>query len=343
MTDDVNARGPYGGTALLEAVEADDLDAARALLARGADVTLGENISAKLAEFKPRGPKARLLHGLANWMSRRVPGLKDMPDTIITPAYAAYSADMARLLAEHGAPIGQFEAEMVPHAVGADRVAPSYITPEMFNAQYAPRAGASNPEKVDIPVWREQIRTGKSGWAAAKDFVGKRNTPAGCGGADPVWSFQRFGRTATRLEDGRWVLIAGEHEDHYDPDFCIYADVTVIHPSGALDHYIYPAADFPPTDFHSATLVNDTVFVIGNYSYPHLRTEGVTQVLKLSLEDYSVTRVDARGEQPGWISHHEATRDGDRILVWGGKIEPGYRDNHETFALDLKTMVWSRL
>ena len=343
MTEDVNARGTYGGTALLDAVEADDLGAAQALLACGADVTLGENISARLADYKPKGIKARVFHGLANWMSSRVPGMADMPDTIVTPAYAAHSPEMARLLADHGAPIAEFEADMVTHAIGADRISPTTITPAMFHAQYQPRQGTANPERVDIPFWREQIRTGKSGWSAAQDIVGDRETTPGCGGVDPVWSFQRFGRTATRLDDGRWVLVAGEHEDHYDPDFCIYADVTVIHPGGAVDHYIYPAAAFPPTDFHTATLLDDRIILIGNLSYPHLRCEGVTQVLSLNLGDFSVTRIDARGDQPGWISRHDARLAGERIIITGGKIEPGYRDNTETFALSLGAMVWSRL
>ena len=38
------------------------------------------------------------------------------------------------------------------------------------------------------------------------------------------------GRSTVWLPDGRVVLIAGEHEDSYDPDFCIYNDVVVIQP-----------------------------------------------------------------------------------------------------------------
>lgn len=302
--DTLNARDPYGRTALLDAVEADDVDKARRLLAAGADVTLGENISAKMAEFKPKGLKTWLLHRLGKWMARR---LGDMPDTIITPAYAAHSPAMAQLLAEHGAAIAEFEDDMVPYATGASAIPATEISHEMFNAQYKPRFGTANPERVDIPFWREQIRTGNSGWAGARDVLGSdRETPPGCGGVDPVWSFRRFGRTATRLADGRWVLIAGEHEDHYDQDFCIYNDVTVIHPGGKVDHYIYPTEVFPPTDFHTASLVGERIILIGNYSYPHMRHEGVTQVLSLDLASFAITRLDTRGERPGWISSHDA-------------------------------------
>ena len=341
---DINAVNRHGRTALLGAVENDDLALAEALLTRGADPTLGENISLAMRDRDAeRTGEKSLVAKASDIMAKFAPRLDHMPDTIVTPAYAAHSPGMARLLADHGAPIAEFEAEMVPHAVGADRIAPTDVTPGMFDLQYAPRPGTSNPERVDMPFWREQIRTGRSGWSAANDILGKsRKTPPGCGGVDPVWSFQRFGRTATRLDDGRWVLIAGEHEDHYDPDFCIYADVTVIHPDGGLDHYIYPADVFPPTDFHTATRVGNTIWIIGSLSYPHLRREGVTQVLTLDLGDFSVARVDTRGDAPGWINRHQARADGNRIIVTGGTVEPGYVDNPDTFALDLGTLTWSR-
>ena len=34
--------------------------------------------------------------------------------------------------------------------------------------------------------------------------------------------FFRLGGTRTELSDGRVIWIGGEHEDGYDPDFCIY-------------------------------------------------------------------------------------------------------------------------
>lgn len=342
---EINARDRHGATALLAAVQADDLDLVGMLLDQGADPALGENISQAMRDRDAeRTEDKSVLAKAADVMMKFAPAFGDMPDTIVTPGDAASSNEMARLLAEHGTPIGDFDAEMVPAAIGADQIEPARITPEMFAAQYRPRPGTANPERVDIPFWREQIRTGTSGFSAAHDILGNpRETPPGCGGVDPVWSFQRFGRTATRLADGRWVLVAGEHEDHYDPDFCIYADVTVIHPQGAVDHYIYPADVFPPTDFHSATLVGDRLLLIGNYSYQHLRTEGATQVLSLDLTNFAITRLDTSGENPGWISRHDAEVDGQKIIITGGKIEPGYADNPDTFALDIETLVWSRL
>ena len=70
--------------------------------------------------------------------------------------------------------------------------------------------------------------------------------------AGPMWCFERFGQSTTPL-GAVTVLIGGEHEDHYDPDFHIYNDLVVIAPGGGTEIYGYPRSVFPPTDFHSAT------------------------------------------------------------------------------------------
>ena len=158
----------------------------------------------------------------------------------------------------------------------------------------------------------------------------------------PVWSFHRFGRTATRLPDGRWVLVAGEHEDHYDPDFYIYNDATVIGPNGQIDHFIYPTEIFPPTDFHTATLLGDQILLVGNLGYHGQRPDGITQVLRLDLGDFSISRVETGGDNPGWISHHTAQRIGNILQIERGKVEPGYVHNTDIWELNLNTWIWSQ-
>ena len=149
-------------------------------------------------------------------------------------------------------------------------------------------------------------------------------------------------RSRSALPDSREVLIAGEHEDYYDPDFYIYSDVVVRHPDGRLEIFGYPKEVFPPTDFHSATLFDDHILLIGSLGYIQSRKEGETQVLRLNLGDFSVEPVATTGDNPGWIHRHKAALEGGKIAVTGGKLEPGYRDNTETFTLDLTTWEWSR-
>lgn len=248
-----------------------------------------------------------------------------------------------RLLVARGFDPFAFERHSDPSeiaiALGTDRISESPITLDDLNHHGTARAGTANPEPYLPAFWREQIRTMRSGYAAEVALAGKRDYGAP---SVPVWCFDRFGQTATRLPDGRVVLIAGEHEDHYDPDFCIYADVTVVDGNGGVDHYIYPAEVFPPTDFHTATLLDDHILVIGSLGYQDQRREGETQVLRLNLDDFSIHPVPTTGDNPGWIHRHTAERKDREIHVTDGKVEPGYRDNDDTFVLDLDTFVWRR-
>ena len=143
-------------------------------------------------------------------------------------------------------------------------------------------------------------------------------------------------------------MISGEHEDHYDADFFIYNDVVVAAPDGPVEIYGYPLDAFPATDFHSATLVDGAILIIGNLGYHGERRAGYTQVLRLDLATLAMTRIETSGSNPGWIHDHSATLD-DRhgIIVTGGKVDPGdgpsLVENIDDWRLDIDTWQWERL
>ncbi len=245
--------------------------------------------------------------------------------------------EMAALLGRYDPPYRHFDNEDFPFATGAALIPEQSLTSEDFNQISAPRFGGSNPETCDNPFFLDQIRTGFSGFRARRDFV--NNSAKGIG-RGPVWSFQRFGRSVTALPDGRLMLIAGEHEDGYDPDFKIYNDVTVVDRKGGVQHFLYPEEIFPPTDFHTATLMGDYILMIGSLGYTKLRHKGKTQVLRLNLNDFSVEPVVTHGDNPGWISQHHAVCKEDNILISGGVINPGNIELKDSYALNLPTMTW---
>ncbi|KAK0623763.1 hypothetical protein B0T14DRAFT_517016 [Immersiella caudata] len=84
----------------------------------------------------------------------------------------------------------------------------------------------SNPTRMNKPFWKYMIAKGDEAYHAYSMLDLDHPSCAG-----PTWCFDRFGRTATWLPDGRIVFIGGEHEDGYDPDFCIYNDVVVVTPA----------------------------------------------------------------------------------------------------------------
>jgi len=98
----------------------------------------------------------------------------------------------------------------------------SAVTPELFREWRSPRFGRSNPERLNNPVWEWLVRSKLNAYSANQKFGGLDPMNAG-----PCWCFDRFGQSSTPVTDGRIVLIAGEHEEYYDPDFYIYNDVVV--------------------------------------------------------------------------------------------------------------------
>ncbi|HKJ63528.1 MAG TPA: hypothetical protein VKA94_16275, partial [Hyphomicrobiales bacterium] len=98
------------------------------------------------------------------------------------------------------------------------------------------RYGTANPEKAESELWTRAIREGWGGYALRKHFESKGGIVGSSGDfcqnhahssyrdsiPGPFWSWERFGQSSTPLADGRIIHVAGEHEDYYDPDFCIY-------------------------------------------------------------------------------------------------------------------------
>jgi len=243
------------------------------------------------------------------------------------------------------------------------------ITKEIFEAQRQPRFGASNPERMQLAFWEWMIRGGEGPPADAEGLAqfgqvmrdGKLKStygpyrardrfgvPPNCGDG-PIWTFDRMGATQTVLSDGRALCIGGEHEDYYDLDFCIYNDLVVFGPSDEIEIYGYPAEVFPPTDFHTATLVGRRVIVIGGLGYKESRQAGNTSVYSLDTSGYQISKIETTGENPGWLSRHEAVLDSQGLItVTGGKLidrkgdRERYRRNCEDYTLDLESRAWRR-
>jgi hypothetical protein len=220
---------------------------------------------------------------------------------------------------------------------------PADVTAAIFGQWRDARRGRHEAEDLSNPYWTWLIRSEVSAYSANQRFGG----PSSFGGK-PAWSAERFGQTTTPLPDGRTVLVAGEHEDYYDPDFFIYNDVIVVESSGTITILGYPEEVFPPTDFHSATPRGHELLLIGNLGYQNQRIAGSTQLLRLNLETWSVRAQAAGGEPPGWIHRHDATLiDGGRsVLVTGGlrwMSDGKLVENIDDWRLELDTWTWERL
>lgn len=119
----------------------------------------------------------------------------------------------------------------------------------------------------------------------------------------------------------------------------------VEYPDGRREFYLYPKDVFPPTDFHTATLIGDEIILIGSLGYQDLRRPGETQVFKFDTRTLRIEPVATAGDGPGWISEHIAEKLAETaILVVGGNVQTrdDYGPNTGVFELDLTTMIWRR-
>jgi hypothetical protein len=245
------------------------------------------------------------------------------------------------------------------------------ISKAVFDEHRRPRFGNANPERMQLAFWEWMIRGEDSDKPEDQDALSRIglivrggqlksamgpyrardlfNVPPNIDDG-PIWTFDRMGRTCSQLPDGRAICIGGEHEDFYDPDFCIYNDVIVFEPSGEIQIFGYPKHVFPPTDFHSATTTSDGIVIIGGLGYQDSRRPGDTPVYRLAYSDYRMTEVSTWGQKPGWIFKHTASFDSHQmLLVSGGELydefdgRKRYRGNFEDYALNPDTGEWKRL
>jgi hypothetical protein len=227
-------------------------------------------------------------------------------------------------------PVQEVELEGVSHAD--------------FQLPFTRTFGVANPERMRVQFWEAMIRGGSSAYQARKQIEEQVGFVI-----EPIWCAQRYGQSLTLLPDGRAVQIGGEHEDFYDREFCIYNDVFVHEPDESIAIYGYPKSVFPPTDFHTATLVGDFIYIIGSLGYQGTRRFGETPVYQLDIRTLRMDRIEAHGEAPGWIYRHRAVAvHPSGIRVWGGKVvtdlvgEESQEENLGSFVLLLDRLLWRR-
>lgn len=309
----IHATSERGTTALITAVQHDDLECVNILLEAGADAGADVNATA-LERARSRAVALRLLDAGAN------------------PADANQRVVL-------GLPNPEDDQD-------ADGALAAVSLAEFQNARTRV-FGRRNPERMGFPFWLAMIRAGVSAHRAGVRFEKKSKT---CDKREPIWSAMRSGQSLTLLPDGRAVQIGGGHKAHLDdPDFCTYNDVFVHELGGAITIYGYPEADFPPTNYHTATLIGDHIYVIGSLGDAEMRRYGETPVFRLDVRTMRMERLSNRGDAPGWIYWHRAAAIGSTaIRVSGGAVvtKKGRGESHDgntdRFVLDLKNLVWCR-
>jgi len=386
---EVDAPGHIGATALMLAVASKDLEKAKLLLRHGADPELADDFNSTAlrhavnADFEegvryllslgvdrgrhPKYPLKKIDYDLsaldvpmpeelrqvmseAEWKESLEETTSEMDRTPTAEPIIrdVQSVAVLKLFLEAGDDLNLAPNEVKRDLLGLENGGEILATLDDYREHKSPLYGSRNPERMDFPFWREMIRTGGNAYTARQHF--QDTDPFTKPGV--VWCYDRFGASLTRLEDGRYVQIGGEHEDFYDPDFFIYNDVVIHDGQGGFEIHGYPKDVFPPTDFHTAALCGDGIYVVGGLGYPEQRQAGATPVYRLTLESWEMEAVATTGEMPGWIHGHTARYEPARnaIRIAGGELHVPAEDgeleivpNPETFELDLTTYRWRRV
>lgn len=333
------ATGRCGKPPMHYPITRDDTPMMRWLIDQGFDLNqkdeFGHSPLREAAEYSAPKCFRLLVESGAEW----IPGDEEIISNASHPAIVG-------MLYERGEDLSKLEASVLREFIGLGTADMLTVSNEEFLRNRTRRFGSANPEHMDVPFWNAMVRCGWSGFRAAQLFG------VGSFGQPPVWCHSRLGISLTRLPDGRFIQIAGEHEDHYDPDFCIYNDVIVHDGKGGFKIFGYPEDVFPPTDFHSATLIDGWIYLIGNLGYQHTQaTHGYeTPVYRLNIESFVIERVVTRGSSPGWIHDHFAKLEDGRIRISGGKVlrvkendKSEINDLEGVHILNLETREWSAI
>jgi len=339
---DRSARGRCGKVPLMYPIEHNRADILEWLIEEGFDIEATDDFDTTplmvAAECDATDCVDILLRNGAN--SSRVNNAGGAAITI------ASNIQIVRMLIQAGENLSDISDEARQLLLGVGRHELQVSHEQYLTGKYR-RFGKTNPELMEVDFWKAMVRCGTSAYAARATFEDTNYTDYP---DEPVWCYQRFGRTITELPDGRIVEIAGEHEDYYDPDFCIYNDVVVHQGDGTFKIFGYPNEIFPPTDFHTATLVGNHIYIIGNLGYRDERIYNETPVYRLDCDTFRIEKIEIDGDKPGWLSRHKAYyKEPDKIYVTGDKIailmsdKEEYIENLGDYTLDLMNLRWSRL
>jgi Ankyrin repeats (3 copies) len=328
---DPTDRGQHGKTALMLAIESNNRAMLTWLLAKGFDV----------AEVNDSGETAlmfAIMQDAVDFVAMLLQAgadPKQRPEDARSSVFWAKSIAVTRLLVAAGEDFNGI-SRSVRQLLTKVKATTYQISPEQYRSGKQRRFGFTNPELMSVDFWRSMVCNRVSAWSARMEFNESENFD------NPIWCFYRIGQSLTELPDGRIIEIGGEHEDSYDPDFCIYNDVVVHDGQGNFQIFGYPQAVFPPTDFHTATLVGDYIYIIGRLGYYRGRTYHQTPVYRLDCRSYQIEPVITTNS-PGWIYGHRAEYlESGVIVVAGGSIEDAKesKENLIEYQLNLETLTW---
>jgi hypothetical protein len=199
---------------------------------------------------------------------------------------------------------------------------------------------------MNKPFWKYMIAKGDWAYNARRmlSILSIRDLQAG-----PVWCFDRFGISTTWLPDGRIILIGGEHEDFYDPDFYIYSDVIVIRPAAEpemVDAWV--TVDLKPEEYTYGPRGDGTTYTIKQKSVEVQKRVSPPKPEEITIYGYPRSVFPPTDFHVAvHVGAEEGSLGGGCIYVIGGVGYRGkecvHKDGTNVYRLDLESFKMERV
>ncbi len=100
------------------------------------------------------------------------------------------------------------------------------------------------------------------------------------------------------------------------------------------------------TDFHSATLIDHWIYIIGSLGYQEDRQEDLIAVYRLNTVDFHIEHVETQNPPNFQLYDHNARLTGSDLVLTGGRyfsckdVEFMPQVNMRRITLNLDTLTW---
>ncbi|MCG8314199.1 MAG: ankyrin repeat domain-containing protein [Pseudomonadales bacterium] len=114
------------------------------------------------------------------------------------------SLEIAEALIEAGDDLNQIESDARDNLLKIGSQEKLSVSKKEYHSLKHRIFGRSNPQQCDNAFWYDMVRCGAGAWKARDQFDDTDHC-----NVQPVWCYERFGKSITSIGDGKYIEIAG--------------------------------------------------------------------------------------------------------------------------------------
>lgn len=320
---ELNIRCEHGSTALMRSVNLERIEIVRYLIQAGADIHLTNNLPGDDVDA-------------SGWSAIEMAENPEIIRLLIAAGAEWHDLNYDARLRLFGIDDGNWEVE---------------CSREEYESGKYMRFGTTNPEKMEELYWRAMVRSGD----VADLYVDMSDLPKNdeLNQSAREWHYIRWGKSLTPLPNGYFIEIGGRYEgrnEAYD-----FNEVFVYDGHGNFDIYGYPQEVLPPVVGHTATLIEDQIYIIGGMDDSEESLRNQRFIYRLNCNSMAIDKLETFGENCGLLYGHLVAYHRGQGIAGEIHVKEGYewcysadagkndwQENTDLLILDLHTLQWRR-